>query len=521
MYHRCLYQESDGSIYSTVEEHNELVRIDIPNGYVEVCSLLKAIERSIRHRYLTPFVSMDPSYFSVPKEGHPTPEELSAGQVELDASIPSADEKSTFSIPSLASSENNVSKGRESSVVKIAAATRELLSIFRDDKVLHPLYTTAIHGAIGPQTFVNAFRRLLVEFARRLKDEAQDRWGFLAARLVVWMAKDISNEVLERYQSGNARELDAAEEREGPESKRDATCSSDKDEREETNMDEDSLEKLTNMCQFLITSAAFKLLQTDMKTLALSKDQSKESSSEMENEMDSEEGRNRSNIPLEPSVHTDAHAGPTESIILANYRGMLEGDQWVLDIYLYARARLGKDRFIIEYSELLRHHHGNAHAPPDSEVDRSIGGSINEQLMTTWQPIASAIAQYLEDVDTILSYKSNEKCGANADKRTPLDPLSSGVKNGRDPAPYHHLNSDIALLALRGPLRQLFSHITKRAMELSRVNDMSFVNRTKAFLEDYTMAEWDWWPLTSRLPDVAHNERRLEWKVRFLFFMII
>lgn len=58
-------------------------------------------------------------------------------------------------------------------------------------------------------------------------------------------------------------------------------------------------------------------------------------------------------------------------------------------------------------------------------------------------------------------------------------------------------------------------------MELSRVNDMSFVNRTKAFLEDYTMAEWDWWPLTSRLPDVAHNERRLEWKVRFLFFMII
>ncbi|KAI4617471.1 hypothetical protein J4E80_005674 [Alternaria sp. BMP 0032] len=501
-----------------MRKDNELVRIEIPTGYVEVCSLLKAIERSIRHRYLMPFVSMDTSYYTVPKEGHPAPEESSADQVELDSSNFSADEISTFSIPSLASAANDVSKGSGSSAEKIDAATWELRSIFGDDEILRPLYTTAIPGAIGPQAFVNAFERLLIEFARRLKDETQDRFGFLAARLVVWEAREISEEVLKRCQLATAQDT-----RNDSGYYSDGSYSSNEDEQGESNKDESSLEELTNMREFLVTRTAFKLLKEDMKTLISSKRQPKESSSEKENEMDSEEGTSRSNILLKSIIQTDAQAGPTESIILANYRGMFDEDQCTLDIYLYAWARLGKDRFIIEYSELLRHHHSNAHAAPDSEVDRSIGGSINEQLMTTWQRIASAIAQYLEDVDTILPYKWDEKCGANADKSTLLDPLSSGVKNCRDPAPCYHLNSEIALLALRGPLRQLFSHIPKRAMELSLANDtsFSFVNRTKAFLEDYTMVEWDWWPLSPRVPLVSHIECRLQWKVRFLFFMII
>ncbi|OAK96884.1 hypothetical protein IQ06DRAFT_282405 [Phaeosphaeriaceae sp. SRC1lsM3a] len=64
---RIIYNKSDGHTYSTVEEDNKLVRVEIPTGYVEVSSLLKAIERSLRHRSRRAFVSMDRNYYVAPR----------------------------------------------------------------------------------------------------------------------------------------------------------------------------------------------------------------------------------------------------------------------------------------------------------------------------------------------------------------------------------------------------------------------------------------------------------------------
>lgn len=64
---RYIYNKSDGNTYSTLEENNKLVRVEIPAGYVEVSSLLKAIERSLRHRSRRSFVSMDRSYYVAPR----------------------------------------------------------------------------------------------------------------------------------------------------------------------------------------------------------------------------------------------------------------------------------------------------------------------------------------------------------------------------------------------------------------------------------------------------------------------
>lgn len=64
---RYIYLKSDGNTYSTSEENNKLVRVEIPAGYVEASSLLKAIERSLRHRTRRPFVSMDRSYYVAPR----------------------------------------------------------------------------------------------------------------------------------------------------------------------------------------------------------------------------------------------------------------------------------------------------------------------------------------------------------------------------------------------------------------------------------------------------------------------
>jgi hypothetical protein len=64
---RFIYNKSDGNTYSTVEEEHKPVRVEIPAGYVEVSSLLRAIERSLRHRSRRAFVSMDRSYYVAPR----------------------------------------------------------------------------------------------------------------------------------------------------------------------------------------------------------------------------------------------------------------------------------------------------------------------------------------------------------------------------------------------------------------------------------------------------------------------
>jgi hypothetical protein len=71
--HRCaqevarfIYNKADGNTYST-EDTSKPTRVEIPAGYVEVSSLLKAIERSLRHRQRRAFVSMDRSYYVAPR----------------------------------------------------------------------------------------------------------------------------------------------------------------------------------------------------------------------------------------------------------------------------------------------------------------------------------------------------------------------------------------------------------------------------------------------------------------------
>ncbi|KAI8931733.1 hypothetical protein NX059_011376 [Plenodomus lindquistii] len=63
---RFIYN-SNGATYSTTEEDNKIVRVELPAGYVEVAGLLKAIERSLRSRSRRSFVSMDRSYYVSPR----------------------------------------------------------------------------------------------------------------------------------------------------------------------------------------------------------------------------------------------------------------------------------------------------------------------------------------------------------------------------------------------------------------------------------------------------------------------
>lgn len=58
----------EGIPYSTHKEEGRLVRVEIPHGYSQIKGLLKAMERSLRHRrQQDPFVSMDGTYYVAPR----------------------------------------------------------------------------------------------------------------------------------------------------------------------------------------------------------------------------------------------------------------------------------------------------------------------------------------------------------------------------------------------------------------------------------------------------------------------
>ena len=62
-----LYKDREGIVYSTAKEDQRLINVEIPHGFEHALQLLKAIERSLRHRRRTPFVSFDRTYYVPPR----------------------------------------------------------------------------------------------------------------------------------------------------------------------------------------------------------------------------------------------------------------------------------------------------------------------------------------------------------------------------------------------------------------------------------------------------------------------
>lgn len=77
----------DGATYSTVQEDNKVVRVEIPVGYVEVAGLLRAIERSLRSRSRRSFVSMDRSYYIAPRTSPTPPQRSRSVKIEHEPKI--------------------------------------------------------------------------------------------------------------------------------------------------------------------------------------------------------------------------------------------------------------------------------------------------------------------------------------------------------------------------------------------------------------------------------------------------
>jgi hypothetical protein len=494
---------------------------------------------------------------------------LSQAQYHSDNDSVSSDESSVFSVASLASSASDISKGSGYSAVQIAKATQELLSIFQDDEVMQAMYTAAIYGLIGPQKFRNKFRRLLKVFSDNLKDEAQDRLDFLAARLVALKARDIADAIVERYQLSHAPILDAEEEGEGTLSKADDTNLSDEealtkpddqdlsddDEQEETCVDETIFEELTNVRGFLVQSRAFEMLRTNMQQfLSLRKAQPRSwfgqtnqtdpesPASDRDSQTDYvsdvgtfqirlDEPDERLSQPTKPfdlryqkagrslSYAVDAQIHAAEVNVNQDCISMLERDQPLRQLHLYTVTVLGDERFIIEYADMLRRYYTDPTDKPDNDVRRITNS--NAQLVSNWKLVAADVAQYLRNTgDSVADFVYRT---ADLDMNTSYNNFirtKNCTVDGRAVHDYlpslEILRRDLTLSVLRGPLRDIVLSIPGSRMTISSVNDTSFLNKWKALLEDHTKAEWDWWPLAPRIPDVKPGDFRLQWKVRVL-----
>ena len=82
----------------------------------------------------------------------------------------------------------------------------------------------------------------------------------------------------------------------------------------------------------------------------------------------------------------------------------------------------------------------------------------------------------------------------------------------RSPGPFQRLLNEFKKLLLPRLLKQVVQSIPRGRIWLSRQQNQSLINRTKAFIEDYTQLEWDWWPLKPRMQLLRDNETRLLWQ---------
>jgi tetratricopeptide (TPR) repeat protein len=83
--------------------------------------------------------------------------------------------------------------------------------------------------------------------------------------------------------------------------------------------------------------------------------------------------------------------------------------------------------------------------------------------------------------------------------------------------PFQMLVQDLRLLVLPRSIREVVEHTPKDSIRLFSENDTSLINKFKAFFEDSSNIEWDWWPLTPRVPDLPSDKMHLRWTVSVLF----
>lgn len=212
-----------------------------------------------------------------------------------------------------------------------------------------------------------------------------------------------------------------------------------------------------------------------------------------------------------------------------------------------ALARLGPQRFQENYRRILKLYvlklQNEAHFPVEKDTVAVLRSRMNRlniaqrvvNLMQgdeaesskpmdglTQQPVEKIdleswlASTYTSDNATIkdLDEQSDDDCESEIDMEERLFPsITQATHFLREGTPFRYLVHELRLLLLPGALKEVIESTSKSDIQMLSTNDDSIVNRIKAFAEDHSALEWDWWPLMPRIPNVPPGKVRLQWTV--------
>ncbi|KAE8835581.1 hypothetical protein HRS9122_07851 [Pyrenophora teres f. teres] len=175
---------------------------------------------------------------------------------------------SIFTTESLTSSASYLSRDSGYSAVQVLTATKELLSIVLEDRVLLPIYQSAIKDPnIGPERLQRNLRRLFKVYANLLEEEATERLEYLASQLVLLKSGFLAHSIIEKLRNGSAY----------PDTERHDNSSDDDGDGDDNKLsdvqtvNEDAFEDLAVFREFLVGSEAFKSLRANVQAFVTPK----------------------------------------------------------------------------------------------------------------------------------------------------------------------------------------------------------------------------------------------------------
>ena len=118
-----------------------------------------------------------------------------------------------------------------------------------------------------------------------------------------------------------------------------------------------------------------------------------------------------------------------------------------------------------------------------------------------------------EDQEYSYDYSSSEDGDSEVEhEEAELPHLAEMEMFFRNSRSFQMLLNGVRKLLLPRLVRQIVESIPRDQIWFSKQQNQSVVNKTMAFIEEYTQLEWDWWPLEPRMRLLRDDETRLFWQ---------
>ncbi|KAK6811346.1 hypothetical protein RU639_012790 [Aspergillus parasiticus] len=186
-----------------------------------------------------------------------------------------------------------------------------------------------------------------------------------------------------------------------------------------------------------------------------------------------------------------------------------------IDIFRVLESRLNRINVARQIIDLIQDDKDDSTKP----LDRITSQPVEKQSLEDW--IRNTHGPPVVDTAVIPKFESHEQFSDGSDSEDAEDEyraeellfpnITHANKFLYSVIPFQALLLELRQLVLPASLREVVESTPKHLIHVSPVNDTSLTNMAKAFIEDHTTFEWDWWPLMPRVPELSPGRMRLQW----------